>query len=459
MSKRQKLMLVLVVLALLVCMMLYSFPAELPEFSATPTQVFIKSTATKLPAKRGFVTFWFDDGIQSIYDIAFPALSRRNWRAVLAIVADRNLAMEKFQAEGDPIMDWATVSKLATVGWEISSHSMSHSRLNTIIELEKLEKEIAGSRVTLNEKGFEVPSFTFPYGEQGKSVGQKVVSANYLYWRSRVSAINPVPAWRHLTAYFVTEDTNEKVVKEWIVKTEGVNGWLIVGFHAILDEPTNFWQQTPDQFEMILHLIENSSLEVVLPEEMFQRFGYAEGAVPQLSWPTPAPTPTPLPYFCEEDFDGGVWLKIPKIELKVQVKTAVATSDGYEFDFSQLHEFPLWLNAGLEHLPFQNIGLPGASLIIGHRTWHSRPKVFAKLDKLKPGDEIVIANQVLSLIYQVVGQEEVEPDLIWPIIIKEHEKSLESGSVLLLLTCTPYGTDWRRLIVFAKLEGVEEENG
>jgi len=30
--------------------------------------------------KTGFITFWFDDGMQTTFDIAYPLLRRNDWR-------------------------------------------------------------------------------------------------------------------------------------------------------------------------------------------------------------------------------------------------------------------------------------------------------------------------------------------------------------------------------------------
>ncbi len=228
----------------------------------------------------GFVTLWFDDGVQSTYDVAYPALSERCWVAVLAVVADREIANEKFSWDGDPVMSWEAVRELASAGWEISSHSMTHPHLNDITEAQVLETEVADSRRSLENLGFVVSSFAFPYGEQGGLTGQALVEASYLYWRSSSSGVNYVPSERHLTAFFLTADTDRKMVEEWIAEAEQTGGWLIIGLHAILDKPTNPWQHTPEQFEMVLETVADSSLEVVLPREMFARFGYAEGAEP-----------------------------------------------------------------------------------------------------------------------------------------------------------------------------------
>ena len=85
-----------------------------------------------------------------------------------------------------------------------------------------LEEEILHSKNDLKEKGFTVPSFTFPYGQNGLDKGQKIITDNYLYWRSSTEEINPVPAWRHLTSFVVSEDTTVEDIKNWVNQTRCV---------------------------------------------------------------------------------------------------------------------------------------------------------------------------------------------------------------------------------------------
>ena len=154
----------------------------------------------------GYVTFWFDDGYESAYDIAFPELEKRGWNAVIAVLADREYAVEAFYPK--EIITWNELETLEKNGWEISSHSTHHLHLNKYGEEDNkiFEEQISDSLTILKNLGFEVTSFTFPYGEQGGAIGQEYVSDSYNYWRSSQKGVNQIPAWRHLLAYSITSD-------------------------------------------------------------------------------------------------------------------------------------------------------------------------------------------------------------------------------------------------------------
>jgi peptidoglycan/xylan/chitin deacetylase (PgdA/CDA1 family) len=230
---------------------------------------------------KGYVTLWFDDGLLSTYEIAYPILEEKGWKGTLALVGDREIAQEKFIPDGDPIMSWEQAKELADAGWEISSHSMTHSQLNSITDQAILESEIVDSKNHLEDIGFIVESFTFPYGQNGKDPGQSLINKNYQYWRSSTSGLNPLPAWRHVTAEFLTTGTSQQDVREWIREAEESKSWLVICFHAIVDSPINEWQHTKKQFSMVIKEIEQSNLKVILPHEIFEKFGYAEDYLTQ----------------------------------------------------------------------------------------------------------------------------------------------------------------------------------
>lgn len=74
------------------------------------------------PARAGMVTIVFDDGLSSIYEYAFPVLSRYGVPATVGAIATR-------VGNGDPdFMDAKQLHELAKAGWEIASHSLTHKR-------------------------------------------------------------------------------------------------------------------------------------------------------------------------------------------------------------------------------------------------------------------------------------------------------------------------------------------
>lgn len=431
------------------------------------------SVPTEEPIKSGYVTFWFDDGLRSTYETAFPELDKLGWDAVIAVVASKEAALIKFEPYGDTILTTDQLKTLVANGWEISSHSLTHAKLNSLTEPLDLNVEIAGSKEALISKGFEPFSFTAPYGELGGEAGQIMIKRNYFYWRSMSPGLNETPPDRHLKSYFINANITLDEVRGWIQEAETKDQWLIIGFHAILDPDkiTSKWQHTPEQFINVLSLVEDSSLEVVLPVEMFDRFGYKgleKGELPELSWFGALPAPPAEPIFGKDNFEAGeeIFLSIPSISVSSKIgianclnNVAASNNDMIPLDYTQLESLPVLICEDANPIVHE-IGAKGLSLVIGHRQYGLIPKVFARLNEIKIGDEIQVVNNTSGFVltYKVTeSPREFYPNKLWDELGPIKDQSLKNGdSTLVLLTCSPYGTSLRRLIVVANLEEVSK---
>lgn len=90
-------------------------------------------------------------------------------------------------------------------------------------------------------------------------------------------------------------------------------------------------------------------------------------------------------------------------------------------------------------------GEKGRVIVSGHRTTYGAP--FWGIDKLERGDEILIDAQWGSFVYEVTGQEIVEPDSRAIAVSSDQAE-------LVLTTCNPRYSAAERLIVFAELTEV-----
>lgn len=77
---------------------------------------------TGLCASTGMVTFVFDDGLESVYQYAYPVLSGFGLPATVGVIANR---MESADPE---FMGESQLHALQKAGWEIASHGLNHKR-------------------------------------------------------------------------------------------------------------------------------------------------------------------------------------------------------------------------------------------------------------------------------------------------------------------------------------------
>jgi hypothetical protein len=81
-------------------------------------------------------------------------------------------------------MNWNNIQTLEEEEHEIGSHSINHKRLSTLSE-EEIRYEIIESKRCLQDNGFNVTSFSFPYndGDNNKNI-LKIVADNYYIART-----------------------------------------------------------------------------------------------------------------------------------------------------------------------------------------------------------------------------------------------------------------------------------
>ena len=104
------------------------------------------------------------------------------------------------------------------------------------------------------------------------------------------------------------------------------------------------------------------------------------------------------------------------------------------------------LEGGVVYYPGSSfLGENGTMVILGHSSaypWYKGQygSIFALLNKLNPGDEIIVFSKDKVFNYRVEGKEIMAPkDLVFS---KEKDKA-----VLYLVSCWPINTAWKRIVV------------
>jgi len=150
------------------------------------------------------------------------------------------------------------------------------------------------------------------------------------------------------------------------------------------------------------------------------------------------PIPPPSPSVDYEDF----YLSIPKINASTQV--FANTSPSNKDEYLEI------LKKGIAHA--KGTGFPGTGKMIylfAHSTDASYNiirynAVFFLLDKLKENDDIIVFFNNETYKYKVTKKKIVNADQAKYLSYKAEEETL------ILQTCWPPGTIWKRLLVFAK---------
>jgi peptidoglycan/xylan/chitin deacetylase (PgdA/CDA1 family) len=119
------------------------------------------------------VVITFDDGYLGVHENAFPILEAFGFNAVVYIISG-TVATDRSYG----YLQKEQVDELVAAGWEIGSHSISHSSLKTTAL--GLRNEIEKSKAELEEKlGIEIRSFSYPYNITNDWIKSRVEEYGY----------------------------------------------------------------------------------------------------------------------------------------------------------------------------------------------------------------------------------------------------------------------------------------
>lgn len=97
----------------------------------------------------------WDDGHKSLYPFAMNLFALNNLPSMALVVTDK---------VGEPgYLTWEQLSEMKAKGWEVGSHSKTHANLSAASDKQLLE-ELKGSKKTLEDHGYNVSSFAWPFG-------------------------------------------------------------------------------------------------------------------------------------------------------------------------------------------------------------------------------------------------------------------------------------------------------
>ena len=114
------------------------------------------------PTREQRLAVTFDDGDRSVLEHAFPVMSE------LGVPATVFVPTGFVGAPG--LLGWDELRLLATAGWEIGSHTVTHARL-TVLNDGALDQELRVSRELIEAQlGVPCRSIAYPYGESDERV-------------------------------------------------------------------------------------------------------------------------------------------------------------------------------------------------------------------------------------------------------------------------------------------------
>jgi peptidoglycan/xylan/chitin deacetylase (PgdA/CDA1 family) len=140
-------------------------------YTVIPISTLVKALTDGGPLPARPVVITFDDGNLDIYQNAFPIMARYGFPGTFYII-EGSLGAKSYVSIDD-------LEEMIAGGWEIGSHSITHSDLTQ--NHGNLAQEIAYSKIYLEQElNTQVNTFAYPYGLIDDTVVDKVVNYGYL---------------------------------------------------------------------------------------------------------------------------------------------------------------------------------------------------------------------------------------------------------------------------------------
>lgn len=122
---------------------------------------------SSLPPKSLVITI--DDGYESAYREAFPALQEHGMTATVFVTTGQRAGRDPCDRlppiEGQPMVSWRELGEMVGAGFGVGAHTLTHPDLTHLPESEA-EAEIVGAKTILEDRlGVSVRSFAYPRGK------------------------------------------------------------------------------------------------------------------------------------------------------------------------------------------------------------------------------------------------------------------------------------------------------
>ncbi len=120
----------------------------------------------------------FDDGYKNILAVR-DLLRSKGIKPIVFVMPQDTIINYKELGQSFERLDTEDLKKLISDGWEIGSHSLSHSNFNKLAEKE-LRSEIIESKNKLEQElGIEINYFSYPKGNYNKTTDTLIKEAGY----------------------------------------------------------------------------------------------------------------------------------------------------------------------------------------------------------------------------------------------------------------------------------------
>jgi len=232
-------------------------------------------TPQPIPDNAKLVWIFFDDCWQDQFDTALPVLKQNGFKATFGVIIDGigggEEGYKKYMGEKE-------LKKLADSGMEIACHSWTHPNLAENLSDQELQHEIIDSKKYLEDMGFKINTFVYPYYAWDERVINYVKNADYVCARAGwpdeepfdLSLTNPDKRY-HIPNYQIIGQ-NLAAFKS-IVNQASRSSIVCITYHHIVDNgPETTSTPVANFVEQMTYLKEAGFTVIILPDYFLAGF-------------------------------------------------------------------------------------------------------------------------------------------------------------------------------------------
>ena len=215
------------------------------------------------------VCLFFDDGWTNQYEEAVPVLLEYDFKATFGIITGRIGTGANFWE----YMGEEELNELVSHSMEIACHTKTHPHLTDNLTDEQLCEEIIGSKLYLDQIGFEIKTFIYPYYEWDARVMEYVKEAGYTNARGGwpeeggfKTGLSDSESRYHLPSQQITNQDLE-TFKSIVSQLDGDSTICLV-YHFIADDGPETTSTPITNFKEQMAYLKEAGFKVVLLSEV-----------------------------------------------------------------------------------------------------------------------------------------------------------------------------------------------
>jgi peptidoglycan/xylan/chitin deacetylase (PgdA/CDA1 family) len=245
--------------------------------NASGVAYFDDITVQQFTPSQPAVTIMFDDGNTTDFTVAKPILDAKGFKGTSAIITG-NVGVDA------DTMTWTQIKSLASAGWNIVSHTVTHTNLTTLSS-SQADSELSNSKNALTSQGLTINSVAYPMGAYNAAIIEQT-RKYYSSGRSYESGENPLGVFPYgIKVRQVINTTTASDVTNWLNQAKTNKDWDVIVFHVLTATGDDVYHTDPAVFQSMINAIAASGVRVITYDQGIAQYAVSSTVAPPTCLP------------------------------------------------------------------------------------------------------------------------------------------------------------------------------